>query len=443
MLSAAPNVLLVDDDAGYLDATSTLAEARGCCVFPAATMNAARNAARERAYDLALVDMVLPDGNGLDLLNNIALNSNGHAVVLTGCPSVEMAVDSMRRSACDYLVKPIQRTKLEQLLGDAVANAARRSGMADDYCGDLFGRSTAMHQLFERIRRVAPLDVTVLLHGESGTGKELAARALHACSGRKGKLISVNCGAVASELLVSQLFGHERGSFTGAVRDHPGYFEQAEHGTLFLDEITEMPLDLQAHLLRVLEEPVVTRLGATTGRRLDVRVVAACNRVPSRAVREGRLRPDLYYRLMDCPLRMPSLREHRSDIPALAQHFLDRLNRRYATRRSFAPDAMARLLNHDWPGNVRELHHAVQRAFVLSDNEVKVPPLEGLALGAGSDDTDTDLDLHVGMTLQDMEKRALLRTLAYFDNDKARTAEVLGISLKTVYNKLARYGHQA
>jgi len=281
------------------------------------------------------------------------------------------------------------------------------------------------------------MDITVLIHGESGTGKELAARAVHELSGRKGRFVAVNCGAVAPELLPSEMFGHERGSFTGAVRDHAGYFEQAEGGTLFLDEFTEMPLALQTHLLRVLEERRVTRVGSHKSQPVDVRVVAACNRVPAEAVDQGLLRQDLYYRLMDFPIRMPALREHPEDIPYIAAHLLDQLNERYETARQFSAEAVARLMAHHWPGNVRELRHVIQRAFVLAEETIEVPASPE-AMEAPLRDK-TRFDMHVGMSLEEMEKRALLGTLEYFNHDKARTADVLGISLKTIYNKLARY----
>jgi len=437
MVCATPNVLLVDHDSGYLHATSNYAQARGCEVFSASTLRIARHAVCERSYDLALMDPCLPDGSGLDLLDSLALRPDGQAIVLTGSALPETEVRALRHPPLDCLVKPVPQSKLDQLLDDAVGRAATHRD-SDDRCGALIGHTPVMRNLFAQIRRVAPLDVTVLLHGESGTGKELAARALHGFSGRKGKLVAVNCGAVAADLLTSQLFGHERGSFTGAVRDHPGYFEQADRGTLFLDEITEMPPGLQAHLLRVLEDRVVTRVGSVTGRKLDVRVVAACNREPGEAVRDGSLRADLYYRLADFPLRMPSLREHPADIPRLAQHLLDTLNRRHRTRRHFSPSAMARMLEHDWPGNVRELRHAVQRAFLFSDdgsiNFLSIEP----SVHAQPDEA-ADMNLRVGMTMEDVERRVLLKTLAFFDNDKARAADALGISLKTVYNKLARY----
>ncbi|MBT2118675.1 sigma-54 dependent transcriptional regulator [Dyella sp. LX-66] len=439
MTSIAPTILLVDDDPGCLQATTAHAKLKGCKVVTAASFAAASDAATAHTYDLALIDVSLPDGDGLDLLERIALSRHGQAIVLTGYPTVDTAIRTVRLPAADYLVKPMRGEKLDELLDLARASAALRHA-ADEHrtqCGALIGHSRTMRAVFEKIERVAPMDITVLIHGESGTGKELAARAVHELSGRKGRFVAVNCGAVAPELLPSEMFGHERGSFTGAVRDHAGYFEQAEGGTLFLDEFTEMPLALQTHLLRVLEERRVTRVGSHHSQPVDVRVVAACNRVPAEAVDQGLLRQDLYYRLMDFPIRMPALREHPDDIPYVAAHLLERLNERYGTGKQFSADAMTRLLAHHWPGNVRELRHVIQRAFVLAEDAIDIPAsLE--AMDAPLRDR-TRFDMHVGMSLEEMEKRALLGTLEYFNYDKARTADVLGISLKTIYNKLARY----
>jgi DNA-binding NtrC family response regulator len=439
MTAIAPTILLIDDDLGYLQATTAHAKLKGCKVVAATSVAAARDAAAAHIYDLALVDVSLPDGSGLDLLERIELSRHGQAIVVTGYPTVDSAIRSVRLPAADYLVKPIRGDKLDELLDGARASAALRQAAegCGTRCGELIGHSRAMRTLFEKIERVAPLDVTVLIYGESGTGKELAARALHDLSGRQGRFVAVNCGAVAPELLSSEMFGHERGSFTGAVRDHAGYFEQAQGGTLFLDEFTEMPLALQTHLLRVLEERRVTRVGAHKSHAVDMRVVAACNRVPAEAVDQGVLRQDLYYRLMDFPIRMPALREHPEDIPYIAAHLLDGLNAHYGAEKQFSPGAMTRLMAHHWPGNVRELRHVIQRAFVLAEDSVDMPE-ELDTMDAPLRDR-ARFDMHVGLSLEEMEKRVLLGTLEYFDHDKARTAEVLGISLKTIYNKLARY----
>ncbi|MCX7513274.1 sigma-54-dependent transcriptional regulator [Frateuria hangzhouensis] len=438
------SILLVDDDLQFLDVVTAFAESKECTVTGAASLAHALKLVAEQRFDLLMLDLSLPDGHGLELIGRLDPQQAGQVVVVTGHPSVETAVRALQLPVLDYLIKPIDGVQLNRLLDQAIAAAklcAAPEG-GDERCGELIGASAVMQRLFDKIRRVAPLDVTVLIYGESGTGKELAARALHEFSERSGRFVAVNCGAIAPDLLTSQLFGHERGSFTGAVKDHAGFFEQAQGGTLFLDECTEMPLQLQTHLLRVLEERDVTRVGASASKPVDVRVIAATNRDPLQAVREGVLRADLYYRLMDFPLAMPPLRDHASDIPLLAQRFLDRLNDRYGTTRRFAPDATRRLLTYDWPGNARELKHAVQRAWVMSGEELDMhiaqPPQHPLhqAHEHGS------MPFRIGMTIEEMEKQMLLRTLAHFDNDKTRTAEALGVSLKTIYNKLSRYQHE-
>jgi DNA-binding NtrC family response regulator len=437
------SILLVDDDAQFFDVVHALAEMKECAVTGAASLAHALKLTAEQHFDLVLLDLSLPDGNGLEFIHRLDPQQRGQVVVVTGHPSVETAVRALHLPVLDYLIKPIQAEQIHRLIDQAIAAAKlRASAQNTEPCGELIGQSAVMQQLFDKIRRVAPLDVTVLIHGESGTGKELAARALHQLSGRGGRFVAVNCGAIAPDLLTSQLFGHERGSFTGAVKDHAGFFEQAQGGTLFLDECTEMPLQLQTHLLRVLEERDVTRVGASASKPVDVRVIAATNREPLQAVRDGILRADLYYRLMDFPLAMPPLREHASDIPLLAQSFLDRLNERYGTQRRFAPDAIRRLLAHDWPGNARELKHAVQRAWVMSGDELDMQIAQPPQYPLHQAHEHGSMPFRVGMTIEEMEKQMLLRTLAHFDNDKTRTAEALGVSLKTIYNKLSRYQHE-
>ena len=249
--------------------------------------------------------------------------------------------------------------------------------------------------------------------------------------------MAVNCGAIASELLSSQLFGHERGSFTGALQAHAGFFEQAQGGTLFLDEITEMSPTLQVYLLRILESRSVTRIGGSREVPVDVRVVAATNRDPRQAVSAGNLRSDLYYRLMEFPLPVPALDGHREDIPVLVQYFLDRLNERYRTHRSFSAAAMRQFMTRPWPGNVRELRHVVQRAYILANGETIEAQPE--APVASTSDSDGSIRFHVGMTFDDVEREMLLKTLSFHGNNKRQTARALGITAKTIYNRLLRY----
>jgi DNA-binding NtrC family response regulator len=303
--------------------------------------------------------------------------------------------------------------------------------------GRLYGASTAMRQVYRLIERVAPTDSTVLVLGESGAGKEVVARTLHEKSRRAGgPFVAVNCGALPPNLIEAELFGHERGAFTGAVRSHRGYFERAAGGTLFLDEITEMAPELQVRLLRVLETGRFTPVGGDVEVAADVRVLAATNRDPGRAVREGRLREDLMYRLAVFPICLPPLRARGDDGALLAQAFLDALNRKEAAAKRLSPGSLERIRRHGWPGNVRELQNAVQRAFILADELLEVET--GAALAAHGVHGDS-LQFAVGTPIAEMERAAIEATLARCAGDKRRCADLLGISLKTLYNRLAEY----
>jgi len=386
-----------------------------------------------------MVDLDLPDGNGLDLIDDIDLTAHGQIAIVTGHPSIESAARAVRSPVVEYLLKPVNADALTKLIERAQQRAeSRRPAQPREFSG-MIGQTPAMREVFEKIRRVAPLDVCVLVYGESGTGKELVARSLHELSGRRGRFVAVNCGAIAPDLLSSQLFGHERGSFTGALQSHAGFFEQAEGGTLFLDEITEMPLTAQVYLLRVLESRMLTRVGGTREIAVDVRIVAGTNRDPLKAVNDGALRADLYYRLLEFPLSVPALRERREDIAQLAQYFLDRLNERYRTQRTFAPGAVRQLAERPWPGNVRELRHTVQRHYILGDGPIEI---EAEPLFRAVDDNDGSVRFRVGMTFDDIEREMLLKTLAYFNNNKRHAARALGITTKTIYNRLLRYRSQ-
>jgi len=430
-------VLIVDDNAEFQTVAADYAALAHCRAVPALTLRDAKRLARSESFDLIVVDLNLPDGNGFDLLDDIDLAAHGQIAIVTGHPSVESAVRAVHSPVVEYLLKPIRAEQLTELLERANLRArARQASRPPVLCG-MVGQGTQMRELFDRIRRVAPLDVSVLIYGETGTGKELVARAVHDLSGRSGRFVSVNCGAIAPELLSSQLFGHERGSFTGALQSHAGYFEQAEGGTLFLDEITEMPMTQQVYLLRVLETHALTRVGGSREIPVDVRVLAATNRDPQSAVQAGVLRSDLYYRLLEFPLAVPTLGERREDIPLLAQHFLDRLNERYQTRKMFSPEALRQLTSRPWPGNVRELRHTVQRLYILA-NDDNIGPLPAQVFRP-TDSNDGAVRFQVGMTFDDVEREMLLKTLAYHGNNKRQAARALGITAKTIYNRLLRY----
>jgi DNA-binding NtrC family response regulator len=303
----------------------------------------------------------------------------------------------------------------------------------------MFGDSPPMQGLYDKLTRVAPTAATVLLTGESGTGKEVAARTIHELSRRrKFPFLAINCGAISPNLIESELFGHEKGSFTGADRQHRGFFEQASGGTIFLDEVTEMPLDLQVKLLRVLETGTFVRVGTTTPVIADVRVIAATNRSPEQAVSEGTFREDLYHRLNVFPITLPPLRERGSDIEMLAQQFLRELNRAEGTSKAFSPDAIAKLYEMTWSGNVRELKNYVQRAYILADASVEgVDPVQATALAA-QDQTGL-IVVRVGTPLEEVERRVTMATLESCGRVKRTAARILGISLKTLYNRLEAY----
>jgi len=431
------NVLIVDDNVEFQSTVADLAALANCAVTRATSLREARRVARDRQFDLLVLDLDLPDGSGLDLLDEIDLVMLGQIAIVTGHPSVDSAIRAVRLPIVDYLVKPLAPDALNKLFERARLHArAHPPQVASEFSG-MIGQSAQMKALFDRIERVARHDMTVFIHGESGTGKELVARALHERSGRTGEFIALNCGAVAPELLSSQLFGHERGAFTGASQSHAGFFERAQGGTLFLDEITEMPAALQVYLLRVLESRTLTRVGGSRELPIDVRVIAATNRDPAAAVADGSLRDDLYYRLADFPIAMAPLRERPEDVASLAQRFLDRLNERYGTRRFLTAEVVRQWTARPWPGNVRELRHVVQRAYVLASEDAIGAQAE--ASPPAIERSDGSVTFRVGMTFDEIEREMLLKTLAHHGNNKRQAARTLGITTKTIYNRLLRY----
>lgn len=305
------------------------------------------------------------------------------------------------------------------------------------------GHSSAAFRLARAIVKAAPTSASVLIIGESGTGKEVVARAIHGRSTRrKQPFVAVNCGAISPSLAESELFGHEKGSFTGAVSSTEGCFGRAHMGTLFLDEITEMPLSMQVQLLRVLENGTYHSVGGSEQKKVNVRIIAATNRDPKSAVEARTFRSDLLYRLAVFPVRVPSLRERKSDIPYLAQRFLQEMNEHEGTNKVFAPDALFHLESYHWPGNVRELKNTVMRAFILADNEVEIPPLNADAKPRLPDVKHGLLKIAVGTPLDSAQRAVIMATLDYYGGDKGRTAIALGISPKTLYNRLEEFRKQ-
>jgi two-component system response regulator AtoC len=437
-----PHALAVDDDPNFLSALAELIEGQGFTTNTACNLRDARVQVSHKTPDVALVDLYLPDGSGIDLLKDLEL---GNFVLMTGHADVESAVQALRLGASDYLTKPLDIGRLKNILAN-VASVQPSVGPAPaaqepqevGRLGLLLGASEPMLGLYEMLNRVAPTDATVFLVGESGTGKDLAAQTLHHLSRRsKAPFLPLNCGAISPTLIESELFGHERGSFTGAQRRHKGYFERAHGGTLFLDEISEMPIELQVKLLRVLETGTVVRIGGDQPVEVDVRVIAATNRDPQKVVSEGKLREDLLYRLQVFPVHMPPLRERNGDVELLAVHFLDQLNERQGTGKQFTPDAMERLQGHGWPGNVRELKNVVHRAFIMADQEVS-PRCLPREVG-GDSGSARNLHFQVGASISEVEQRLIMATLDAYGGNKRKTADVLGVSLKTLYNRLNTY----
>jgi two-component system response regulator AtoC len=442
-----PHALAVDDDPNFLSALAELIEGQGFTTNTACTLRDARAQVSHRTPDVALVDLYLPDGSGIDLLKDLELGAATEVVLMTGHADVESAVQALRLGASDYLTKPLDIGRLKSILANvasvqpAVAAAAETvAGTAEEVgrLGLLLGASPPMLSVYEMMNRVAPTDASVFFVGESGTGKDLAAQTLHHLSRRsKAPFLPLNCGAISPTLIESELFGHERGSFTGAARRHKGYFERAHTGTLFLDEITEMPIELQVKLLRVLETGTVARIGGDQPVEVDVRVVAATNRDPQKAVTEGKLREDLLYRLQVFPIYMPPLRDRGDDVTLLADFFLGQLNERQGTGKSFTEDSMERLRTHTWPGNVRELKNIVHRAFIMADQEIS-PRCLPREVG-GDSGILRSLHFQVGASIEDVERRLIMATLEAYGGNKRKTADVLGVSLKTLYNRLNSY----
>ncbi len=369
------HALIVDADAQAARRVADLVARTGHTAATARSLGEARRQLALQPADLVLLDRMLPGGDALDLLAEPELLGGSAVVLLDGGDTPVPAASAATRPAAGRLRKPVDARQLQRVLArlhpptpGAAARAAPASPAPADPFDVLVGTSQCMQQVRRQLARVAPTTLPVWLVGETGTGKELAARAVHVASRRAaGPFLAMNCGAVAPQLAESELFGHERGSFTGAERQHQGWFERADGGTLFLDEITEMPLPLQVKLLRVLEDGSLWRVGATAPLRCDVRVVAAGNRDPWQAVAEGRLRADLLYRLAVMPVVLPPLRERLEDLPALVAHLLHETVQREGTPRTAGPEALAQLARHGWPGNVRELRNVLQRAWLLSD----------------------------------------------------------------------------
>ncbi len=444
--------LVLEDDRNTLNALATLVELEGFEVRTAQTVAEARGVLEAFQPQVILSDLMLPDGRGTEILKLIQEDGSVEIILITGEASLETAVEALRLGAYDYLTKPVDEARLKTLLAGVKRTRELKNEISElrgelrsmGRFGKMVGTSKPMQRLYQLLEKVAPTEATVFLVGESGTGKELAAQTVHALSKRRNEpFVAVNCGAVSPTLIESELFGHERGAFTGADSQRTGLFEQANGGTLFLDEVTEMPLELQVKLLRVLETGKLTRVGGSRLMDVDVRIVSATNRDPFQAVEEGVLREDLLYRLRVFPVDLPPLRERHGDIELLAEHFLAGQAKEAGIEKTFHPDALRAIRAFPWPGNVRELRNAVQRAFIIADDVLDIESLPQEITGGAGHRVGGALELHAGMSIAEAEKILIELTLEANDGDKPAAAEQLGISLKTLYNRLRAYQDEA
>jgi DNA-binding NtrC family response regulator len=447
-------VLIVDDQEDLLRGVSRIVENLGHEVDTAPTAEEAYEMALSGSPDLVITDLNLPGQSGMDLLRRLSeAGVDTTTIVLTGYGTIDSAIEATRRGVYDYLLKPVRPKELEAVIRKALERASlreevrslRREMVRSGKFQQLTGRSSAMLKVFRLIEQVSPAEAPVLITGESGTGKELVARAIHAMSSRaKERLVAVNCAAIPDDLLESEMFGHEKGAFTGAVQARKGCFELAHEGTLFLDEIGDMPPRLQSKLLRVLESGTFQRVGGEREMHVDVRIVTATNAPLEQLIESGSFRKDLYFRLNVFHIALPPLRDRRDDIPLLVEQFIQQIaENEEADPAVFADETLELLRSHDWPGNVRELRNVVHRATIVSGGkEVRpthLPPQirPQISVDGGSDNA---LTIPIGVSIADVEKEMILRTLEAYDGNKTRTAATLGISTKTLYTKLQRYG---
>ena len=474
-----PKILVVDDDQASVEAAIEVLEREGYALFAASGGRKALEILAAENIDVVITDEKMPDLSGIDLLKHIKDNyPYTQVIILTGYGSIDSAVEATRAGADGYLEKPIQINILRQTAKNALEkrslflqNVNLREQLDDKFgFANIIGTSKPMQELFRMIRLVAPTNATVLIRGESGVGKELIANAIHNHSRRSDKPYrTINCGALYRELLESELFGHERGAFTGATTRKLGVFEQTSGGTLLLDEVGEMGIETQVKFLRVLEGHEFTRLGGDAPIKADVRIVAATNSDLEEAVKNGRFRNDLYHRINRFPIRVPPLRERREDIPLLVSAFIKEFSKEHDRPISdITPQAMDYLKNAAWDGNIRELRNIIETAIILArtetldlgdfssdfqtnftDSEMISDPDIQMGIPVGIDtpedqedsiDADDEKVGRVGMTMEEIEKEAISKTLAETGNNKKRAAEILGIGLRTLYRKLESYG---
>jgi two-component system, NtrC family, response regulator PilR len=440
------NLLIVDDEVSLRDFLSIVFEQEGWQVETAPSIGEARAAIQRREPDIVLCDLMLPDGSGIDLVRDVKAASPSIAfVMITAHTSTRSAVEALKAGAVDYIAKPFDIEELKII----VRNAAERKELEDENIhlrtaleerftfANILGKSAKMQEIFSVVQRIARTMSTVLISGESGTGKELIARAIHYNSDRRGKFVSINCGALPETLLESELFGHERGAFTGAIREKRGLFHEADRGTIFLDEIGETSTAMQIKLLRVLQDHIVRRVGSNVETSVDVRVIAATNQDLNEAIRAGTFREDLFYRINVIPITLPPLRHRKDDIPLLVDHFIEKFSTRMGVpRRRISSDAMRAIEKYHWPGNVRELENVIERMIALESGEVlttKSLP-EHVLLGGRVPDATFQLPpegLSLEEHLEAITKIFMLKALERCNGVQTQAAELLRMSFRS------------
>jgi len=440
-------VLIADDEKHIVDGLQLLLQEEGYSVDTANDGQKAWDKVRTNEYGLVLADLKMPKMDGLALFAQMRdAGIDSEFIIITGKGTVDSAVEAMRNGAYDYLTKPLEIDRLKALIPKALekyevrtANRRLQDRLESlSRYGDMLGQSEEMTQIYKMIEAVAPSSASVLIVGESGTGKELVARAMHNKSPRKkGPFVALNCGAFPREILENELFGHEKGAFTGAINEKPGAFEQADGGTLFLDEVAEMEPDIQVKFLRALEQRSFRRLGGKKEITVDIRVVAATNKNVDDALREGKLREDLYHRLAVVPIYLPPLRERTGDVQLLAEEFLRRFaDEQGKTITGFSEGALEFIQLYRWPGNVRELKNAVERAVILAKSDtIEVRDLSPKRFGL----EDREVHIPVGTSLADSEKAVTLKTFAFTGGDQKKAAKILGVTEKDLKAKLQTY----
>src|SRR3989442_6308742 len=448
-------VLIVEDEENERSGLAELVSSWGFRVETACDGVDGVEKATHWAPSIVVTDLKMPRMGGIELLGRLAEQAQTMAVVLvTAQGTIDSAVQAMRMGAYDYITKPIDTNRLRTILANASSllgtrvelEVTRRKLRDAGSLGRLNGSSRKMQEIFRLIEMAAPTTASVLITGASGTGKEVVARTIHELSSRRDRpFVAINCAAIPETLIESEIFGHEKGAFTGALERRAGCFELAEGGTILLDEIGEMPGGTQAKLLRVLEDHKLRRLGSKVESTVDVRVLAATNKVPEEAVANGELRNDLYYRLNVFNIHMPTLREHREDLPDLVQALLAEVNTKHSRQVAAVSEAVLNAFrNYTWPGNVRELRNTLERAVIVCEGAVvetkHLPPGFGHTLVRTSADDADSIRVGVGTTVGEAERLLILKTLESTNNNKTRAADILGISLKTLHNKLKEYG---